>query len=196
VKDKQGRSHRRSLRLAGYDYSQPGAYFITLVTKEREYIFGKFIDGLIELSQSGKIVQRVWYELPHHYEYITLDWFVIMPNHFHGIIFINDTKSGTSISPKGRKLEDNPILMKSSDISQIPPIHPHIYKQTGLPEIVRALKSYSARRINNLMGTTGRPVWQRNYYEHIIRNQIDLDAIREYIDDNPRRWMEDSEYRV
>lgn len=162
--------HRRSIRLKGYDYSQPGAYFVTICTHQRICNLGKIVDGKMVVNQSGSIVQTVWDELPKHYLHVELDEFCIMPNHVHCIIVLVDGNGG-----RGRS-ETSPY---------------HRLKRHGLPEIVRALKSFSSRRINELKGTQGTPFWQRNYYERIIRTQRHLNSVRKYIRDNPLKWERD-----
>ena len=163
---------RRSIRLPGYDYAQPGAYFVTLCTHDREALFGEVMADAMRLNPYGEIVSMVWQDLPRHYPRVELDAFVIMPNHVHGIIVLNDDDG------VGAGLRPAPTLTKR---------HP-------LSEIVRAFKSFSARRINALRATPGVPVWQRNYYEHIIRNELEWDAIRKYIDLNPDRWALDHDH--
>ena len=160
--------HRRSIRLKGYDYSSAGAYFVTVCVKGGESVLGEVVDGQMVLNEYGRIVQTCWKNLVNHYEHVILDAFVIMPNHIHFIVIFVITKVGMGLSPT-----------------------PTSVKRHGLPEIVRALKSFSARRINELRDATGTPFWQRNYYEHIIRNERALNAIREYIQNNPANWLED-----
>ena len=171
------RKHRRhSIRLKGYDYTQPGAYFVTICTHRREMLFGRVVDGVMQLNEFGRIVEWTWYDLPNHVANITLDAFVIMPNHVHGIIIINPPAT------VGAGSEPVPTI----DAAAGP-------KPYGLPEIVLQFKTFSARRINARRGVRGVPVWQRNYYEHIIRNQHALNAIRRYIIENPARWQKDRE---
>ena len=166
--------HRRSIRLRDYDYASAGAYFITSVAKNRENIFGEIVNGEMQLNDFGSIVQSCWDDLPRHYSHVTLDVFVVMPNHVHGIIVLDDANVGAD--PVGAGLR--PASTKRR--------HP-------LPEIIRAFKSFSARRINELREKTGNSVWQRNYYEHIIRNEDALNRIRYYIETNPVRWELDRE---
>ena len=154
--------HRRSIRLQGYDYSQPGAYFITSVTHNNEYLFGEVHDGKMHLSAAGKIVQRVWLDLPQHYPNVCPDSFCIMPDHIHAIIQIQPVEGG----------------------GKAPPLY----------EIVRALKTFSAKRVNVLRKMTGQPVWQRNYYEHIIRDACEWENIQAYITENPLRWEEEADF--
>lgn len=181
---------RRSIRLKGYDYSQPGAYFVTMVTRHRECLFGEVVDGNMRLSEAGMIVKRTWLDLPNHYPHLLLDAFSIMPNHLHGIcILVDDLGRGGSDIPyplqpehKGEKVDP------TSSENQTRP-----YPRHGLPEIVRAVKSFSARRINRLRGTPGVSVWQRGYFERVIRNEREINAIRQYIQDNPLKWERDRE---
>jgi len=185
--------HRRSIRLKGYDYSQPGAYFITLVTQGRDCIFGEVIEGDMVLNWYGKTVQRDWMDLSHHYQFVTIDAFIVMPNHVHAIVVLRTDDVGRGGSTQAH---DSKLIKFVSDRFVTPDVgqtRPYGITRHGLPEIVRAFKSFSARRINQKRPLPGVPVWQRNYYEHIIRNQSDLDCIRLYIGDNPRRWEEDPE---
>jgi REP element-mobilizing transposase RayT len=163
---------RRSIRLKGYDYSQAGMYFVTICVQNRECLFGEIIDGEMILNKYGKIVQMVWEALPQHYPHVQLGEFVGMPNHIHGIIVI----TGSAIVGAGLK----PALTKPA---------PTILH--GLSEIVRALKTFSARKINKLRNTAGIPVWQRNYYDHIIRNNDSYLNIANYIITNPEKWTDD-----
>ena len=161
---------RRSIRLKGYDYSQPGAYFITICTYQRECLLGEIHRGEMLINELGQFVIRVWKDLPGHYPHVILDAFCVMPNHIHGIIIFSDTcgRGEYEIRPSNN-------------------LPPH-KKRHGLPEIVRALKSFSARLINQRRDTQGVPVWQRNYYEHIVRNELELNTIRQYVNDNPLKW--------
>ena len=165
--------HSRSLRLPGYDYSQPGAYFVTVVAHGRACLFGEVVDGEMVLNAAGIVVEAAWRDLPVHYPGAELGAFCIMPNHVHAIIVLVDI--GTKIIPVEAGLRP-----ASTDAKN----HP-------LSEIVRAFKSFSARRINKIRKTQGIPVWQRNYYEHIIRNDDDYRLIHLYIQANPARWPED-----
>jgi len=164
--------HRHSIRLKDYDYSQAGAYFVTICTRDREGLFGEIADELMRLSLSGDIVRACWDDLPRHYSHVALDVFVIMPNHIHGIIVLAD-----------------PMVVGAG----FKPAPTTVNKRHRLTEIIRAFKTFSSRRINELHNTPGRPVWQRNYYEHVIRNENDLDEVRKYIVNNPLKWDLDKE---
>ncbi len=183
--------HRRSIRLKGYDYSQAGAYYITIVTQGREHLFGEAINGEMNLSRYGLIVQFAWFDLPKHYPHVELDAFCIMPNHAHGIIVLYEDGRGGSFSGKHILQTQALISQTISDINH--ETRPYGPKRHPLSEIVRAFKSFSAKRINVLRKTPGIPVWQRNYYEHIIRNEQDYQAIRNYISNNPANWENDDE---
>lgn len=165
--------HRRSQRLAGYDYRQNGAYFVTLCTHARECLFGDVVDGTMELSPLGDIVLDGWLWTPVVRPDVSLDAYVIMPNHLHGIIVLHR---------HGQYLGDVDLRPGS------PPAGP---MSGSLGAIINQVKSTSARRINRLRGLTGAPVWQRDYHDHIVRNESDLDRIRAYIEDNPARWRDD-----
>lgn len=186
--------HRRSIRLQGYDYSQAGAYFVTIVAWQREMLFGEIVNGEMKLNRNGQIVRDAWYDLKNHYQHVELGAFVIMPNHAHGIIvLVDDDRRGGSSASGGINLPDE----SNAGIGNVPNNQTRPYAKTkprhGLPEIVRAFKSFSARRINRLRHTDGIPVWQRNYYEHIIRNDDDYNRIHRYIESNLSMWAEDDE---
>jgi len=166
------RHRRRSIRLQGYDYTQPGAYFVTICTHGHEHLFGDVMDGTMRLNAYGEIVQDEWFKTAHIRTNVMLhpDEFVVMPNHVHGIIWIVD-------DPVGARRRRAPTMERFGK-----PV------SGSIPTIVRAFKSAVARRINRMRGTSGGPVWQRNYYEHIIRDERALHAIRRYIVENPLRW--------
>lgn len=168
MKFNSARHHRRSIRLKGYDYKQPGAYFVTICAQDRECLFGDIVEGTLRLNDAGHMVQTTWDGLPTHYPGVGIDAFVVMPNHAHGIIVLNNDFVGAGLKPARTPM-----------------------KRHGLPEIVRAFKTFSSRHINQWRGTPGVPVWQRNYYEHVIRKESELDRVREYISANPARWDED-----
>ena len=166
--------HRRSIRLNGYDYSSPGAYFVTVVTWHRANLFVEGLDGEMKLNRYGHMVVNAWEWLQEQHPYVNLDPYVVMPNHFHGIIHLVDIGDGSRGGSR-------PATTKN------------INKKT-LGQLIGAFKTTSAKQINLLRSTLGMPVWQRNYYEHIIRDQVELDDIAKYIDANPGNWVDDSEY--
>jgi putative transposase len=203
--------NRRSIRLPGYDYTQPGAYFVTLVTKFRECLFGEILNGGMILNECGSIIRSKGLELPNRFPNIVLDEFVIMPNHIHGIIIISDGNGTVGAgSPRPVSPENNPPRPESSDIETSCPQsprpesaddgssgargpRPYETANPTLGQIVAFYKYQSTKRINLIRGTTGAPVWQRNYWEHIIRDEDELSRIREYIRNNPARWATDME---
>ena len=173
MSDVPNKPRRKHLRLRGFDYGQPGAYFVTICTQKRRCILGDVVDDEVVLSPQGRIVSDCWHDLANHYEHIELDEFVVMPNHIHGIVVIIDSGKGCGANEVGAGFKPAPKGRHS------------------LSEVVRAFKTFSARRINHLRNRTGEPVWQRNYYEHGIRDDTSLLAVREYIVINPAKWSED-----
>jgi len=155
--------HRRSIRLKGYDYSQAGAYFVSICTHNREL----WLENVIY----RQIIQRIWNELTNRYPQVRLDEFVIMPNHVHGIIWIIVGAIHESPLQKVQKQKPRSLLSK----------------------IIGHFKMNTAKQINILRATPGIPLWQRNYYEHIIRTEDELNCLREYIRNNPLRWELDRE---
>ena len=154
---------RHSIRLPGYDYAQGGAYYITLCTSQRAQLFGHITDGRIVFSDLGHAAEQEWLQTPRIRPNVCLDAFVVMPDHFHAIVVITERAE----------------VAASSGFRS--PSH-------TLGAIVRGFKAAVTRQANALTGTTGRIVWQRNYYEHIVRDAADLDRIRRYIAANPSRW--------
>ena len=181
---------RRSIRLQGYDYTRQGAYFVTICTRNRACLLGDIVEGRMHLSEAGRLAQVAWEDLPHHYPHVQIDVWVIMPNHIHGIVILTEAQATDDDMRVGADPKtDVGAISKINVGAGLKPAPTH----HGLSEIVRAFKTFSARRINALHNTVGTPFWQRNYYEHIIRNQSALDRIRQYIADNPARWSEDLE---
>jgi putative transposase len=186
--------HRQSIRLKGYDYSQPGAYFVTICAWNKECLFGEIVDGEIILNKYGEIVMKCWEAIPSHFVNVECDEFVVMPNHIHGVIFINNCRGEVSspfsevVAPNS-KTKTAPIHgRETSEGGETPPL-----RKITLGQIAAYFKYQSAKQINQIRNTSGTPVWQRNYYEHIIRDDRELQAIREYIRYNPLKWNEDEE---
>jgi putative transposase len=150
-------NHRRSIRLNGYDYSRSGAYFITICSYEREYLFGDIVNETMELNTCGYIARSHWQQLSQHHSNIIIDESIVMPNHLHGIIILESSIDNTK----------------------------------SISEIIRGFKTFSAKKINKERGLRSVPVWQRNYYDRIIRNELELDRVRQYIINNPRNWDAD-----
>ena len=177
--------HRRSLRLKGYDYAQAGAYFVTICTQDRACLFGEVVDGEMRLNEWGEIVSRTWHDLPNHVANVALDEFVVMPNHIHGIIVIdNVVGAGSGVGAR-----------HAVPLQTVPPQTERFGRPVAgsIPTIIRSFKSAVTKQINEQRATPGMPVWQRNYYEHIIRNEASLARIRDYIVNNPMQWALDRE---
>jgi putative transposase len=158
-------SQRKILRLKEYDYSKAGAYFVTICTQDRENLLGEISQGQMAVNNGGQAVQKIWQDLPLRFPEIKTDAFVIMPNHVHGIIMVG--------------------------AQFIAPLKGSIKRAPTLGEIVRVFKAISTRRIRANYHCSFR--WQRNYYEHIICDEISLNRIREYIHTNHTRWELDRE---
>ncbi len=233
--------HRRSIRLQGYDYSQPGAYFITLCTQNRECLFGEILNGEMRLNEFGVLVKNEWLKTGIIRPNIVIDAFVVMPNHLHGILIITGNDDGRGFrggggrgrdtlqrvsTTKSEMESDTKSDMESdmesdtesdteSDMESDTGMGTKTIEQFGkptknsIPTIVRLFKSTTTKQINQLrrdtlqrvstpmqrVSTTPmQPLWQRNYYEHIIRNEIELNRIRQYIIDNPKKWKTDENY--
>jgi putative transposase len=171
--------HRRSIRLRGYDYSRPGAYAVTICAHLKQPVFGDIVEGKTVSNEVGQMVQDEWEQMPNQYPGCGLDAFVVMPNHIHGIIVINPAPA----------------------VGAGPCARPHSGKTDGsmsLPDLVHRFKSLTTARYRQGVVTRGwhaldGKLWQRNYYEHIIRDDDELQKIREYIATNPVRWETDWE---
>ncbi len=245
------RHHRRSIRLSGYDYSQPGAYFITICTRERACLFGEVADGEIRLNEAGQMILAEWNALTARFPAIQLDAFVVMPNHVHGIFMITTNVSGatTRVAPTvgettvGNAMVARVVGVASSGHGPMPDQHDNSDVGAGLvpaqsrpttaaETAKRATTKRATTRVAPTVGdntagetTVGKTtvgdvvaafksrttvlyirgikkrgwapfagrLWQRNYYEHIIRDESSLQEIRQYIADNPMRWHLDLE---
>ncbi len=167
--------HRRSIRLQGFDYRTPGYYFLTVCTKWREPVLGEVVEGRVRLNQVGKTVESVWHSLSNHFPEVDRDEFVVMPNHVHGIVGIVGAGFPRPKIAGPRGAETAPL------------------QRVALGQIVAYFKYRSSSLINQLRQMAGEPVWQRNYYERIIRNDAELARIRQYIRENPAHWEDDPE---
>lgn len=179
--------HRRSIRLKGYDYTRKGAYYITIVTHQREHLFGEVVNGEMQLNRFGLVAKQQWEKLARRFKHVELIAFVIMPDHIHGIIMIVDERRGTA---KGQTDPGEGASRRA------PTDHTEKFGNPvkgSIPTIVRSYKSAVALRINLMRGTKGLPVWQSNYYEHVIRDEKDLQAKYDYIVGNPLNWKNDHE---
>jgi REP element-mobilizing transposase RayT len=180
--------HRRSLRLPSYDYTQAGAYFVTVCTHNRRCTFGNVIDGEMHLNRYGQAAHKCWKALPDHFANVQLDEFIVMPNHVHRIVHIVGCRGTACRAPTAGTGQTSSVERHIPSVEQFG--HP---VPGSLPTIIRSSKSATTKHINGIRGTPGQPLWQRNYYEHIIRDERELDDIRQYIVDNPAKWHEDVE---
>jgi REP-associated tyrosine transposase len=160
--------NRKALRLKDYDYSQPGNYSVTICTQNMNCLFGKIVDKKMKLNSLGIIANDYWKNLPTRYPFVELDKHQVMPNHIHGIMSVRTIHklSLRSLPPQTRR---NMLLSK----------------------IIGFYKMKTAKQINILRNTPSKPVWQRSFYDHVIRNEKDLERTREYIINNPENWKDD-----
>ncbi len=175
--------HRRSIRLKDWDYGWPWWYYVTMVINGRGSILGKVVEDEVRLSFLGEVVRGIWSRIPERYKGTELDDCVIMPNHLHGIIIVNDQSVGA--------IHESPLQRDYSEQSKEECMKQH--RSMTLSKIIGWFKMNSAKQINLLKRTSGISVWQRGFYDHIIRNDTDLHRIREYIANNPFRWALDEE---
>ncbi|MBD1938527.1 transposase [Microcoleus sp. FACHB-68] len=181
--------HRHSIRLKGYDYRQGGAYYVTICCHQRRFLLGEIVSGVMHSNHIGATVQAVWDSLPHHFPFLELDAFVVMPNHIHGILVIVENYSEASVPEDN----DTPLIFSQRKISPKPAeqtIPPRGTLAGSLGAIIQNFKSVTTRRVNRLTGNKA-TIWQRNYYEKIIQNKTAYQNIRRYIMENPLNWNED-----
>ena len=177
--------HRQSIRLKYFDYTRASAYFVTVCTHDRECIFEDIV--------LRRVAEAAWLNLPRHHPTVTLDEWALLPNHLHGIIVMGDDCHGKGEAFPQRPLDDayhganaeaRPDYQSLGNASPLRRQSVHLSRHS-LGALVGNFKSVTARRINAFRKTLGAPVWQRNYYEHIIRDDADLNRVREYIINNP-----------
>lgn len=176
--------HRCSIRLRGYAYSLSGAYFITICTHNRECLFGGIVDGEMLVHEFGSIVSKQWDAIPERFSCIELDAFTVMPNHIHGIILVGAPLAGARF--------DAGVCEHMRATARVAPTVGEIigaYKSFAMYHCLQWVKQNKPQRYLGKL-------WQRNYYEHIIRDDDDLNRIREYILNNPANWQDDDEYKI
>jgi REP element-mobilizing transposase RayT len=214
--------HRRSIRLKGYDYASPGAYFITICAVDRKCVFGEIVADAMRSNAFGDIVATCWNEIPAHFPNVRLDAFVLMPNHVHGILIIEDApdcrgttcraptgagtdRGGSQGAGSGRAPTDAggdrggsqgagakaggvgvDTLGSAAQRFGVP-------SAQSLPTVLRSFKAAVTKRVRELAGRPDLEIWQRNYFEHVIRNEDSPNEIRRYIQENPLRWALDRE---
>ena len=153
---------RKHIRLSGFDYSQPGSYFITICCHNRARLFGKIENGTMVLNELGATIEKSWLWLQTHYLYVAIDEFIVMPDHFHAILSIKPNACGCNL--------------KAEHIKTV-------------SQLIGAFKTVSSKEIHGSITYTNIKIWQRNYWERIIRTEPELHAIRQYIRNNPKNWI-------
>lgn len=220
--ERNSRKKRKSVRLKNYDYSQGGFYFVTICTKKKEYYFGNIVNEKMVLNEMGQMAQKCWIEIPWHFDNVLLDEYVIMPNHIHGIICINDDKQrgndgDIAGNTKGcfeeiTNVYDNDLVgnKQNNDVGNnvvgnrhacslpenacsLPNNNKRKYEK--LPVIIGSFKSSVTRCIHR-MQTETYFAWQKSYYDHIIRDENAFNSIRQYIVNNPLKWELDRENKT
>jgi REP element-mobilizing transposase RayT len=212
------------MRLRDYDYRQAGAYFVTLCALHRECLFGDVVNGEMQLNDIGAQVDDAWRWLGAQYPHVELDAWVIMPNHLHAIILLNDGQSDAALPGRGGSrtapttppptpaptatlaLCTDPPTQQSVALlgrGDGPPVDAVVGRGGSrtaptapakpLGRLIGAFKTVSTKAVNGLRETPGAPLWQRDFYDHIVRDARDLDRIRAYIDGNPGRWADDAD---
>ncbi len=176
MKSKSNPLRRRAMRLRDYDYSQPGAYFVTICAQHRKCLFGTIIDGKMQLNEIGQIVVECWNRISQHFPSVELDEYVVMPNHTHGIIRL---KIPEHIATRRGEVS-SPALNNNSHKDEVP--------SPTLGRILAYFKYQSTKRINQHRDMQGTRLWQRDYYDHVVRDDPDLQRLRQYIQNNPMKW--------
>lgn len=182
--------HRRSIRLKGYDYTRIGVYFVTICTENRLCLFGEIIDDVMVLNDAGQVAENCWNDIPNHFPHVELDEWVIMPNHVHGIISITMNVDGADYD---RGDDGIAIVVGAKNFSPLRDARDEYPYPRGtsktIGSIIRGFKIGVTKWMRN--NTNVYHVWQRNYWEHIIRNENELNKIRTYIRNNPLNWQND-----
>jgi REP element-mobilizing transposase RayT len=192
--------HRRSIRLRGYDYAGGGAYFITICTQGKKFLFGEIVEGEMKLNEAARLIQKTWDALPGRFESVVLDVFQVMPNHLHGIFVL----PGPGLEPSLAEVTGAPIMQPSAGnfvgrsrenkgTASRPRTGGKPPRRTSMGDVVGAFKSISTITLNKFMSRPGARPLHENFYEHIIRDTGELEIIREYIVNNPQHWLEDPE---
>jgi REP element-mobilizing transposase RayT len=195
----EDRPQRRSIRLPGFDYSQSGAYFVTVCIQDRCCLFGDVVNGAVEASVAGLMVESWWGQITNKFPDVALDAFVVMPNHVHGILVLGGTPTSWNAGQTHRFAPTNGgHPMVGADLRVRPPFPPAAVPSPALSRVIQWFKTMTTN--DYILGVRefgfpqfNRRLWQRNYYEHIVRSDDDLARIRAYIEANPARWDEDDE---
>ena len=161
---------RRSMRLPEYDYTRSGVYFVTICTYRFASLFGRIVNGRVQLNVLGRLVEEEWRRTGEIRPSVDVDLFVVMPNHVHGLLWISDSQA--------ERIPENSTTIRAN----------------SLGSIIAQFKSIVTKRSPSLASSPSLPIWKRNYYDHIVRNERSLERIRNYIVENPSRWSEDRFY--
>ncbi len=178
--------NRRTIRLKEYNYAQTGAYFVTVCVQERKCFFGNIINGQIILNGAGRMIENNWHNLSQRFANIELDEFIIMPNHLHGVIKIIVGAPLVGAQKKDNMVAENNVGAGTRPAPTLGDMI-GVFKSITTNEYIRNVK-------NNDWQPFNKRLWQRNFYEHIIRDENDLNRVREYIITNPAKWEEDKYY--
>lgn len=179
----QNKYRVETTRLKNWDYASDGWYYITICAKGHKNVLGKIQHGIMQLNKYGRIAEQCWFDLPNHYSNLVLDAFVLMPDHLHGIMKIDNKTYGTVNGNKFVTPVDTGLKPVSTGFKPVSTANQH-----GISEFIRAFKTFSTRRMNELDNTPGKSWWQLRFYDHVIRNEKELHRIREYIVKNPSKW--------
>ena len=184
--------NRRSIRMQGYDYSGEGLYFVTTCVQNMKCLLGKVVDGEMVLNDAGEIAKQCWLDIPNHFLHIVLHEFIIMPNHVHSIPEITHSVGANNYLPENTGKE-----------SHSPPNTTFRSPSKTIGSVIRGFKIGVTKWIRNNKRTKdfsslqeSKSIWQRNYYEHIIRNYTSYINIAEYIQSNPMNWTTDNYYVI
>ncbi len=185
--------NRYTIRLPGYDYSQSGGYFVTLLTWHREQTLGEIVSSEVQLSKMGQIARSEWLRLESRFPNVKLDEWIIMPNHIHAILMLLPADAVRArLNPKDHGLESS-----ASPLQRVPlPAQPKGTVPHSLGAILGAYKASVSNKAHHILDNPGITIWQRNYYEHVIRDEAELQKIRQYIHNNPLKWELDEENRA
>ena len=187
--------NRRSIRLKHYDYSRAGYYFVTIVAQNREHLFGDIKDGVMVLNEAGRMIHTLWYEIKDDFPNVYLHEFVIMPNHIHGIIEITNNENNLNTvgadSISALHLDNNDVKHHWADMESAP-----TKPKTNLSTVIQSFKRHTTLQYikmvkNGTLPPFNKRIWQRNYHEHIIRNDVDYERVATYTINNPLTWDND-----
>ena len=179
---------RRTVRLPEYDYASVGYYFVTVCAHQHRCVFGEIQNDEMQVNAVGQIVEACWREIPRHFAHSGLDVFIVMPNHVHGIVVINEMEAPSASMNKDQPDGRGTACRAPTREEFGKPVH------GSLATIIRSFKSACTKQINVLRRTPGQSVWQRGFYDRVIRDEVELRAVREYIVYNPLKWDLDEEH--